>query len=640
MCGIAGLLEYRGGPFGRHRQTVADMLATLVHRGPDASGTWSDDANVVLGHRRLSIVDLSQEGAQPMQSESARWHIVINGEIYNHVELRTELQQLGAHFRGHSDTEVFLAAIDQWGLERAVERSNGMFAFALWDAREKVLWFGRDRMGKKPLYYGWVQGKLAFASELKALMALPEFERRVSTGALDSMLRFNGVHGEQSICEGVWRLPQGTLMRFDRSTRDGAQGRRVTYWDPTEVAMTAMERRGASPATNEELEGILRDACRLRALADVPVGAFLSGGVDSSLVVALMQSQSLQPVRTFSIGFHEATHNEADHAKAVGAHLGTEHTELYVTPEETREVIPRLADIYDEPFADPSQIPTTLVSELARRDVTVAISGDGGDELFLGYHRYPFTQKWWDKTRFARRIVPTRLGAMGHAFLSTAATRLPTKGSELAKFSVAAAMLGATSPEAFYRILLAQWNDTPEIVRGAVMNPASLAAQSMRPLAAEATIAERCALEDAHGYLVDDILVKVDRASMSTSLEVRAPILDYRVFEAAWRFPAGARRDQHKGKLPLLALLYQHVPRELIDRPKQGFGVPVGEWIRGPLRDWAESLLSERALNQHGLLDTQRVRLKWTSHLSGRRLWAPELWGVLMFQSWWQRWMS
>lgn len=452
------------------------------------------------------------------------------------------------------------------------------------------------------------------------------------------MLRFNAVHGEQSIFSGVRRLEPGTLRQFSlASMAPGDGGSPKRFWSPAEAAAAMMEARSERPATVAELEDVLRDACKLRSLADVPVGAFLSGGIDSSLVVALMQAESTHPVRTFSIGFSERKYNEAHYAKQVAEHLGTDHTELYVTPEQAREVIPRLPEIYDEPFSDKSQLPTVLVCELARRDVTVALSGDGGDELFLGYDRYLFARKWWQRLRPLRPA--RRLSGAVHGPLRALGNSRLAEGTSAQRAAVVAGLLAAPSFEHFYRFLFSHYKDVQELVHGQSRSSASFGAQATRALPVGSGVIERAASEDAAGYLVEDILVKVDRASMSTSLEVRAPLLDYRVFELAWRFSEAQRVRGEQGKFPLRELLWKHVPRQLVERPKMGFGVPVGEWMCGPLRSWADDLLSENALKWSGMLNQRVIQHKWIQHRNKSRSYAPELWAVLMFQAWWDRWM-
>ena len=628
MCGIAG---YWATPKANTKASglTRTMVDTLVHRGPDAGGLWSDpDGTIALGHRRLSILDLSEQGRQPMMSRSGRWVLTYNGEVYNFRRLRKQLESLGHSFHGSSDTEVVLAAIEQWGVVAAVERFVGMFAFGLYDVLERELWLGRDRVGKKPLYYTAMDTGLAFASELRALRELPSHSSVVDRAALSSYLQFNAVPGTKSIYEGTSRLEPGGLRRF-RSPEHTSE--LTLYWDPAEVVRRGQADEIRDPTMYlEQLDGTLRDAVDLRMESDVPLGAFLSGGVDSSLVAALMQQAGRGRAKTYTIGFEVPRYNEAEHAKAVAAHLGTEHHELYLTPADAREVIPELPRIYDEPFCDASQIPTYLVSRMAKEHVTVCLAGDGGDELFAGYERYPFASIWWRR----RGKVPSPL--------RRAASVAPLRGLSLRLLEgigwrdrglLIRDMAAADNPLDFYRTLLATWREPESPVLGVASGlPRSYAVTGRVPNLA--SITEVGAFADLVAYLPDDILVKVDRASMAVSLEVRAPLLDHRVVELAWRCPMAIKRRDGIAKWPLKQLLYRHVPRSLVDRPKMGFGVPVGAWLRGPLRPWAEDLLSESRLRREGYLRTSAVRRVWREHITGTRDRAPQLWSILMFQAW------
>jgi asparagine synthase (glutamine-hydrolysing) len=644
VCGIAGVLDLTRAtaPAALAAQARA-MADALAHRGPDDAGTWVDEAaGAAFGHRRLAIIDLSPHGHQPMRSACGRYVIVFNGEIYNFGALRAEFARAGYAFRGHSDTEVMLVAISAWGVERALQRFNGMFAFALWDRQTRTLYLARDRLGEKPLYYGWAGQVFLFASELKALRAHPAFRPVVDRDALALYLTYNYIPAPYAIYQGIAKLPPGTML-----TLAVGAGRREpelrAYWSAREAA----ERGVADPLTGPadeavaQLDALLRDAVRLRMVADVPLGAFLSGGVDSSTVVALMQAQSDRPVRTFAIGFAEASYNEAEHAKAVAQHLGTDHTELYVTPAEAMAVIPRLPQLYDEPFADSSQIPTYLVAALARRHVTVSLSGDGGDELFLGYPRYLWGRRIWQRIRW----LPPLLRAAAAGALRALAQRdrvlrriepfLPGEirgrnaSGQLRRLADALAVDG---PEGVYQQLMAHWPDAERIVHGAARRPTVL--DDPARWAALPDFTQRMMYLDTVMYLPDDILVKVDRATMGVSLEARVPLLDHRVVEFAWRVPLALKLRDGQGKWLLRQVLYRYVPPALIERPKMGFGVPIGAWLRGPLRPWAEDLLAERRLRADGFFDPQPIRAAWAEHLAGRCNWQYRLWSVLMFQAW------
>jgi asparagine synthase (glutamine-hydrolysing) len=623
------------------------MNCSIAHRGPDHSDIWIDEeAKVAFAHDRLAIVDLSAAGNQPMTSPSGRYVIIYNGEIYNHQEVRQELDAAGfSHvWRGHSDTETLLAAIDAWGIREAVERSIGMFAFALWDKAERALTLGRDRLGEKPLYYGrqFESGPFLFGSELKAMIEHPQFRRDIDRSALTLLLRYNYIPAPFSIYEGVRKLPPGTLLTL----RDGADEPVIEeYWSGALVA----ERGAADPlqlSDDEALDALeerLQSAIGRQMIADVPLGAFLSGGVDSSTVVALMQKLSARPVKTFTIGFHEAGFNEAEHAKAVARHLGTEHTELYVTPAQARTVIPKLPQVYDEPFADSSQIPTHLVSALARQHVKVSLSGDGGDELFGGYNRYVLTSQLWGKisaipkplraaaARAMTVLPPSAWTSFGNAAggLLPRIARVNRLGDKVHK---GAPLLHSDSVAELYSGMLSLWRDPQAVVIGGE-EPGSQAtgqAPSLRGL----TPIERMMALDLVGYLPDDILAKVDRAAMAVSLETRVPFLDHQVVEFAWRLPLGLKIRAGESKWILRRLLYRHVPKELIERPKMGFGVPIGDWLRGPLRGWAEELLDERRLRREGYFRPEPIRSMWETHLRGTMDEQYRLWGVLMFQSW------
>jgi asparagine synthase (glutamine-hydrolysing) len=647
MCGLAGYFTRRDPVDG---QLLAAMASAVTHRGPDDAGTWLDPAlGIGLAHRRLSIVDLSPAGHQPMHSASGRFVVAFNGEIYNHIELRTALGDLS--WRGHSDTETLLAAIEAWGLEETLKKLVGMFAIALWDMRERTLFLARDRFGEKPLYYGWQKEVLLFGSELKALKAHPAFLGELDRDSITLLLRHNAIHAPRSIYRGISKLPPGTFLRLQTEAGLTAmqEVRPVQYWSLADLACAGQAAMfGGDPhEAVDELEAKLNDAIRLQMVADVPLGAFLSGGVDSSLVVALMQAQSSRPIRTFTIGFHEADFNEAVHAKAVARHLGTDHTELYVTATEAQAVIPRLPEMYDEPFADSSQIPTFLVSQLARRDVTVSLSGDAGDELFGGYNRYFLADSIWRKTRGIPRPLRDLAAASilgipvaGWDGLSRVLGNVLPKRLQFSqvgdKAHKLAEILRASRPDGLYRDLVSHWKRPADLVIGATEPPTVLAESTLWEATRE--FPHRMMLLDGLSYLPDDILVKLDRAAMSVSLETRVPFLDHRVAEFAWRLPLSMKIRHGESKWALRQVLYRHVPPELIERPKMGFGVPIGDWLRGPLRDWAEALLNESRLKREGIFRHEAILEKWREHQDGKRNWQYYLWDVLMFQAWleWQ----
>jgi asparagine synthase (glutamine-hydrolysing) len=650
MCGVTGIFTPGGGA---SLQALARRMAdTLAHRGPDDSGIWADEAaGVALAHRRLSILDLSPTGHQPMLSASGRYVIVFNGEIYNHLDVRRELgapTALGAcgggacGWRGRSDTETLLAAFEAWGVEKALQTAIGMFAFALWDRETRTLMLARDRLGEKPMYYGWLGSSFVFGSELKAIRAHPGFDGVVDRGALALFLRHAYVPSPHSIYRAIRKLPPATILAV---TPESREPRLTPYWSARAVA--EMGAAGPIEISDAEavstLEDLLKEAVAGQMVADVSLGAFLSGGIDSSTVAALMQAQSPRPVKTFTVGFAEWGYDEAGHAAAVARHLGTDHTDLYVTSVEAQAVIPRLPRIYDEPFADSSQIPTFLVAQLARRHVTVALSGDGGDEVFGGYNRHVWAPSVWRRTRGVPRALRRAVGGLltsvppttlDRAFrlgagIVPARYRFAEAGDKLHKL---AGILALEHPEAIYRDLVSRWRSPERVVRDGVELATTLT--DHREWARLPDFERRMMYLDLVTYLPDDILVKVDRAAMSVSLETRVPLLDPRVVEFAWRLPLSQKMRQGQGKWLLRQLLYRHVPRHLVERPKQGFGVPIGAWLRGPLRDWAEALLDEGRVKAEGYFHAAAIRRCWDDHLSGRRNRADELWGVLMFQAW------
>jgi asparagine synthase (glutamine-hydrolysing) len=642
MCGLTGF-------WSTHTTQDAFAIATgmasrIAHRGPDDEGCWVDvDAGIALAHRRLSIVDLSPMGHQPMMSSSGRFLIAFNGEIYNHRELRRELAhdaRLGAALRGQSDTEVMLAAIETWGLRRALDRFVGMFAFALWDRRERELSLVRDRLGVKPLYYGWTGGTLVFGSELKALAAHPDFDATINRDAVALLLRYAYIPAPHSIYARIQKVIPGTMLRI-RAPHPAAVSV-ATYWSADDVSANGLAHpfTGSPEEAAGEVERLLRDAVGLRMIADVPLGAFLSGGIDSSTVTALMQAQSTRPVRTFTIGSFDADCDEASAARAVAQHLGTDHTELYVSPHDAVDAIPQMPSIYDEPFADPSQVPTYLLSRLTRQHVTVALSGDGGDELFAGYNRHVWGPRIWS----ALQRMPSGLRAGSARGLTAISPQAWTTGFQtVQKFLPArwrhraagdklhklARILSAPTAEQFYVLLASRWHNPTDAVRDA----SEPAPEATAP-AAFHDLATRMLYLDLVTYLPDDILAKVDRATMACGLEAREPLLDHRLVEFAWRLPMGMKIRGGESKWPLRQTLYKFVPKQLVERAKSGFGLPIGTWLRGPLRPWAEDLLSTRRLAADGFFNPDVIHQKWSDHLSGRTNCQDELWAVLMFQAW------
>jgi asparagine synthase (glutamine-hydrolysing) len=644
MCGIAGLLD-------RHARLSESALAertramttAIAHRGPDGDGVWTDAAaGIGLGHRRLAIIDLSPLGAQPMASADGRYVVTYNGEIYNFPALRAELEALGVAFRGHSDTEVMLEGFVRWGVEATLHKMVGMFALALWDRQMRSLWLIRDRLGVKPLYYAHAGDKLIFGSELKALRADPDFRPTLDRDALVGYLRHGYVPGPRTIHREARKLPPGALLEW----RAGAEPELRTYWDARAVAR-AGRAEWAKPRDDafelERLDALLRQAIAGRMLSDVPLGAFLSGGIDSSLVVALMQAQSARPVRSFSIGFDVEGYDEAKHAAATAKHLGTDHTELYVTPAHALAVVPRLPDMYDEPFADSSQIPTFLVSEMTRKHVTVALSGDGGDEVFAGYNRYLHAEAIWRARarlpgplrKLAARALELPGPALWQALLAPLPeSKRPVRPAE--KAAKLARILRESSLASIYRGLVSQWPDPAAIATAGTGSAGPLWDETLADDMPEPVA--RMQLLDTLTYLPDDILTKVDRATMAVSLEGREPLLDHRLIEHAWTLPPSFKIRNGESKWALRRVLERYVPRALFERPKMGFGVPIDAWLRGPLRDWAEDLLDAKTLAADGLFDPAPIRTAWTEHLSGARDMHYPLWTILMFQAWRRRW--
>lgn len=651
MCGLVGYWDFR-----RRADThlASGMAERIAHRGPDDAGSWADThTGLALAHRRLSILDLSAAGHQPMLSPCGRYVLVFNGEIYNHLDLRRdlEMQLAGFNWRGHSDTETLLAAVVHWGVEETLQRASGMFAIVLWDRTERVVHLARDRMGEKPLYYGWQNGVFLFGSELKALRAHPDWRGEINRNALTLLLRHNYIPAPHSIYRNIYKLEPGTLLSLNQElarkphTPEELFAHMHRYWSMRSVAElgAANPFSGSDQEAIETLNSLLHKSVRGQMASDVPLGAFLSGGYDSSTVAALMQAESARPVRTFSIGFHEQGYNEAHHAKAVAAHLGTDHTELYVTPEQAMEVIPRLPEIYDEPFADSSQIPSFLISELTRRHVTVSLSGDGGDELFGGYGRYATHQKTWSRLNLlpapvrdaARRLmqsVPPRqwdlLFRIFRPFLPRQ-LKQPNTGEKMHKI---ADFISVDNPEQLYLRSMTHWPDPEQLVPGASEPLTALSDRSRWP---ELSNFWDCMMYmDAINYLPDDILTKVDRAAMAVSLETRIPLLDPDIVKFAWQLPLHMKVREGQGKWILRQVLYKYTPRELMDRPKMGFAVPIDSWLRGPLRDWAESLLNRERLKREGYFNPDPIHERWQNHLDGSKEGHYHIWGVLMFQAW------
>jgi asparagine synthase (glutamine-hydrolysing) len=643
MCGISGIWERKGCNLQDLKRRASAMTQTLSHRGPDDSGVWlSEQASIAFGQRRLAIIDLSPMGHQPMVSANGKYTITFNGEIYNFRELRAELERCGVRFRGHSDTEVIVEGFAQWGVKSTITRLNGMFAIAAWDAGERQLFLARDRMGEKPLYWAIFDGLVLFGSELKALRAHPGWKPSLSRGAIAAFLRHSYVPGPFTIYEDVYKLPPAGFVKI----ASGGGPEVGAYWDLAGVVSQGQRNtlRANEEGLVDELEALLQDAVSRRMIADVPLGAFLSGGYDSSTVVALMQRASPRPVRTFTISFENPAFDEAKHAEAVARHLGTEHTTFPVSGAHALDVVPKLAEMYDEPFADPSQIPTHILSTLTRKRVTVALSGDGGDELFSGYDRYQWTQKIWRphaKMPLAlRRLVSSSIRAVPPSTYNSIARyvpyfrRVPRVGQKAHRL---AQILSVPSIDSVYYQLVASHHQNPDsLVNGAQEVRTACWGQNLNVLLPEPV--DRMRYLDMCTYLPDDILTKVDRASMAVALEVRVPFLDHRLVEWIWRLPplqnACARRPKHL----LRRVLARYVPDCLVERPKMGFGVPLADWLRGPLREWAEDLMNEASLSAGDIFDVEAIRTLWAEFLSGDNGRYFFIWNILMFQAWHRRW--
>jgi len=626
MCGIAGFWKQPADSEQAMARWGDAMSRTLQHRGPDDGGVWLDHAaGTVLVNRRLAILDLSPAGHQPMTSHCGRYVIAYNGEVYNFLDIRRELEKEGQDFLGDCDTEVVLEACAMWGPERALTRLNGMFSFALWDKHAHTLTLARDRLGVKPLFYGWSKDSFWFGSELKALHSYPGFTPSLDRGSVALFLRLGYIPAPYSVYQDVHKLLPGHFLTIP--------GPHVPvsprpYWHVKEIIEAAVRNRvvGDLDEAAAELETLLRDSVRLRMLAAVPVGAFLSGGIDSSLVVALMQAQTTATVKTFTIGFSEVSHNEADYARRIAQHLGTDHTELCISPSQARDIIPSLPSIYDEPFADPSQIPTFLVSQLARQAVTVSLSGDGGDELFGGYKEYLLGMRRW---RLLRHLRPEIRSLVGNVVKG-----MRPLGGRLGKIDH---LLQVATPEALHHYHVSQWLSPLELLPDASEHPTAFTDPgSYADLPSDP---ERMMYMDLITYLPDDILAKLDRASMAVSLEAREPLLDYRLVEYAWRLPLAFKIHRGQGKRILRSILARHVPPRLFERRKMGFGLPLGQWLRGPLRPWVDELLDAPKLRQQGIFNPLPISHAWLQHRTGKRNRATELWGILMFQAWHDKWM-
>jgi asparagine synthase (glutamine-hydrolysing) len=649
MCGIAGILDPAASTStDRLRVLASTMASSLEHRGPDAKGVWVDaDAGVAFGHQRLAIIDLGVGGAQPMVSSGGRWILAYNGEIYNHPELRRRLQSAGTRFRGGSDTEVLLAAVESWGVDRALDACEGMFAAALWDRRSRALHLLRDRFGEKPLYYGWIGSVFAFGSELKALCTMPGFSADLDREAVASYLRNNCIPAPDTIWRGIRKLRPGHVVTLTEAATPGLLPDQRCWWSAADAVAHA--RRHPVTLSDREmidqLENELSNAVAARMVADVPVGAFLSGGIDSSTVVALMQQHASVPVRTFTVGFADSSFDESTEAAAVAAHLGTDHTAVHVGDAETLEVITEIPEIWDEPFSDVSQIPTHLVSRVARQEVTVSLSGDGGDELFAGYNRHAWLDRVWGRVARvpggARRSAGSALSRIPPGVVERAAQaagvlparwRLRNPSTKVVKL---ARILAASDPDDAYRALTTHWFDSTSVVLGS--HSLGIHEQNGSPIS-ESGITEHMLWFDLVRYLPDDILVKLDRAAMAVSLETRVPFLDRGILDLAWSLPLDAKLRGGQTKWLLRRVLERYVPTALTERPKMGFGLPIGNWLRRELAPWAEHLLDERRLRSQGLLDPLPIRRAWELHRSGRRDLGYELWDVLVLQSWIDRW--
>ncbi|SCA56257.1 Asparagine synthetase [Candidatus Terasakiella magnetica] len=642
MCGIAGLIDLKAQTSTEElSQLTKRMTDTLYHRGPDGGDVWVDGENGIgLGHRRLAIIDLSQAGHQPMTSYDGRFVIVYNGEVYNANDLRPELEAAGYQFNGHSDTEVIVNGFAHWGVKATIEKLIGMFAIAAWDKKEKTFYLVRDRVGIKPLYWAETTNSFLFGSELKALYQHPDCPKEFNRNAIASYLRHNYIPAPLSVFQNIQKLMPGHFLVRNHQGEQKIE----SFWSLDNVITQNQKFAGSETEAIDQLEDLLKDAVGRRMISDVPLGAFLSGGIDSSTVAALMQQQSDKAIRTFSIGFEEAGYNEAIHAKEVAKHIGTDHTELYVTPSEARDVIPKIADYYDEPFSDSSQIPTYLVSKMTKDHVTVALSGDGGDELFAGYTRYFVGQKLgkhlYSTPKSFRQLGVKLIHSMSPNTWDKIFKIIPERkrpslpGDKLYKL---AKVMDGTKND-FYRRLVSHWDQPENIVLNGKEETDLIWNKDLKGITPD--FIDQMQYLDTLTYLPDDILTKVDRASMAVSLEARVPLLDHRLIEYAWSLPQSMKIKDGQGKWALRQVLYRHIPKDLIERPKMGFAVPIDQWLRGPLRDWAEDLLNPQALEETGIFNSAPIQEKWNEHQSGQRNLQYHLWDILMFQSWYRKWME
>ena len=646
MCGINGFYSKTSSTFDN---AIVRMNLAISHRGPDNNDFWIDKkSGIILGHQRLSIIELSSAGNQPMKSSSDRFVLTYNGEIYNHLQIRTKLQNSDKNIRwkGASDTETLLAAIEIWGIKITLQEIEGMFAFALWDKKERSLTLVRDRIGEKPLYYGFQnkQGNqvFMFSSELKALKAHPIFEGEIDKNVINLQLRHSCIPAPYSIYKNIYKLLPGNYLKLkDSDLKKGLIPASRNYWSLKEIAVNGNAKPIKLSETDiqDDLESNLKNSIKKQIISDVPIGAFLSGGIDSSVVVALMQSQSNYPVKTFTIGFEDDNYSEAKYAKKISKHIGTDHTELYVSPKKALDIIPKLPLIYDEPFSDSSQIPTFLVSELAKKQVKVALSGDGGDELFCGYNRHLMSNKFENIINY----MPLDLRKIISFLLKTISSKNWTKFSKILpgfnrhvnlgdKIYKVANVISANSSHEIYHRLCSHWQNPSEIVKNSE-EPKTLLSELKNNLK-ELNSQQQMMVMDFLTYLPDDILVKIDRAAMSSSLETRTPFLDHKLIEYVWKIPHQLKFRNNKGKWILRKILNKYIPKNLTERPKMGFAIPIDSWLRGELKDWAENLLNEKKLEQQGYFNSKLIRKKWIEHLSGKKNWQSDLWDVLMFQAW------